>query len=362
MLSLSRWSTPVAAPMRGPASADSESLSRRSRWRGWPFHSRRLLPVGMVRFQARDARRFPLIDPSPNGRFNRASTRRCSIPSVPITSPSRPFPRASPRFRGSRPSARRRNSRVSSSSTFIFLPSHWEEPYAPWRNALPAAERVIGRVQGDVTPSDSKRCECPEERRVIAFVLADLSVAAIFTVEDADAQPVPGAGPVVNLIDNAGKVRRCAVHRMMCVPNAWVQFEREERRAAIARSVRAPRHSRGRDLNLVSKIFGRITLLIVVQVHRLFEWQAMGELDIPETLLASENAVRGYNPSEIEPPTYFFRWKENRPFHIDYCFLPAGWRSAIRSVGVRPFNEAHWQSDHRPVVVELDLPATSASR
>lgn len=74
-------------------------------------------------------------------------------------------------------------------------------------------------------------------------------------------------------------------------------------------------------------------------------------------LVSAYHSAPAYNPSDAERPTYFFRWKENRPFHIDYCFVPAGWRSSIRSVGIRPFDEVHWQSDHRPVVVELDLPA-----
>ncbi|HEY3583590.1 MAG TPA: hypothetical protein VGL90_04335, partial [Casimicrobiaceae bacterium] len=73
-------------------------------------------------------------------------------------------------------------------------------------------------------------------------------------------------------------------------------------------------------------------------------------------LISAYHSAPGFNAAATEAPTYFFRWKEDRPFHIDYCFVPAAWRSSIRSVGVRPFNETEWQSDHRPVVVEFDLP------
>ena len=79
-------------------------------------------------------------------------------------------------------------------------------------------------------------------------------------------------------------------------------------------------------------------------------------------LVSAYHSAPGFNVSEAETPTYFFRWKENRPFHIDYCFVPAAWRSSIKSVDVRPFNEAKWQSDHRPVVVELELPNCSGER
>ena len=79
-------------------------------------------------------------------------------------------------------------------------------------------------------------------------------------------------------------------------------------------------------------------------------------------LVSAYHSAPAYDPSVPEAPTYFFRWKEKHPFHIDYCFVPAAWRWAIRSVSVRPFDEATWQSDHRPVIVELDLPMSSSAR
>ena len=78
-------------------------------------------------------------------------------------------------------------------------------------------------------------------------------------------------------------------------------------------------------------------------------------------LVSAYHSAPGYDPSKGEAPTYFFRWKKHRPFHIDYCFVPAAWRSAIKSVSVRPFKEGEWHSDHRPVVVELDLPTGPAA-
>ena len=63
-----------------------------------------------------------------------------------------------------------------------------------------------------------------------------------------------------------------------------------------------------------------------------------------------------------ERPTHFWRWRERNPFHIDYCFVPAAWGRSIRSVHIGDFAEQHWRSDHRPVVVDVDLPYVAVSR
>jgi exonuclease III len=77
------------------------------------------------------------------------------------------------------------------------------------------------------------------------------------------------------------------------------------------------------------------------------------------SLISSYHAAPAYEPLMSAAPTYFFRWEENRPFHIDYCFVPTSWRTAIRSVHVAQFDEPEWRSDHRPVLVDLDLPVSA---
>jgi endonuclease/exonuclease/phosphatase family metal-dependent hydrolase len=76
------------------------------------------------------------------------------------------------------------------------------------------------------------------------------------------------------------------------------------------------------------------------------------------SLVSAYHAAPAYDPLVSDAPTYFFRWDESRPFHIDYCFVPTSWRAAIRSVYVAGFREQAWRSDHRPLVVDLDLPAS----
>ena len=53
-------------------------------------------------------------------------------------------------------------------------------------------------------------------------------------------------------------------------------------------------------------------------------------------------------------PTFYWQWKEAQPFHLDYCFVPEEWASLISSVEVGGFAEFS-SSDHRPVLVELDV-------
>ena len=74
-------------------------------------------------------------------------------------------------------------------------------------------------------------------------------------------------------------------------------------------------------------------------------------------LVSAYHSEPGRDARVAEHPTHFWRWREHNPFHIDYCFVPAAWRPAIRSVHVGGFEEQHLRSDHRPVVVELKLPA-----
>jgi len=60
---------------------------------------------------------------------------------------------------------------------------------------------------------------------------------------------------------------------------------------------------------------------------------------------------------EESRPTRFHKGDESQPWHIDYCFIPPSWQDRIRQVEVGDF--ASWQgvSDHRPVVVDLDVDA-----
>jgi len=52
-------------------------------------------------------------------------------------------------------------------------------------------------------------------------------------------------------------------------------------------------------------------------------------------------------------PTYYFYRHQDKPFHIDYVFVPQGWK--LRSVEVGSFREWGQLSDHVPVVVDVEV-------
>ncbi len=56
-------------------------------------------------------------------------------------------------------------------------------------------------------------------------------------------------------------------------------------------------------------------------------------------------------------PTYYFWHRKNRPYHIDYVFLPEHWAADIKSVEVG--THAAWSklSDHVPVCVDVSFSA-----
>lgn len=54
-------------------------------------------------------------------------------------------------------------------------------------------------------------------------------------------------------------------------------------------------------------------------------------------------------------PTYYFLWNRKKPFHIDYCFVPEDWRPRVRSVEIGGYEEWKRLSDHRPVIVEVEV-------
>jgi endonuclease/exonuclease/phosphatase family metal-dependent hydrolase len=60
-----------------------------------------------------------------------------------------------------------------------------------------------------------------------------------------------------------------------------------------------------------------------------------------------------------ETPTFFQYGWETRPYHIDYCFIPKGWVPFLRSVEIGSHAEWIGQSDHRPLVIDLDVLALS---
>jgi exodeoxyribonuclease-3 len=76
-------------------------------------------------------------------------------------------------------------------------------------------------------------------------------------------------------------------------------------------------------------------------------------------ILADRGLVSGYHGyfgethGEEARPTIYFRHHEDKPYHIDYIFIPREWASRLRTVEVGGFETWSKLSDHCPVVVEV---------
>ncbi len=71
-------------------------------------------------------------------------------------------------------------------------------------------------------------------------------------------------------------------------------------------------------------------------------------------LVSAYHTYHGCKHGDELDTTYYWQWKVTQPFHIDYCFLPKPWASKISSVAIPGFEQFN-SSDHRPLVVDLDL-------
>lgn len=61
-------------------------------------------------------------------------------------------------------------------------------------------------------------------------------------------------------------------------------------------------------------------------------------------------------------PTYYFQWKESRPYHIDYCFIPAEWAPNVPCVEVGAYAEWKDRSYHRRLLVQLAGDSATGTR
>jgi exonuclease III len=52
-------------------------------------------------------------------------------------------------------------------------------------------------------------------------------------------------------------------------------------------------------------------------------------------------------------PTYYFWHRENRPFHIDYIFLPGSWMGRMTDFKIGAYAEWRRASDHMPILVDI---------
>jgi exodeoxyribonuclease-3 len=59
--------------------------------------------------------------------------------------------------------------------------------------------------------------------------------------------------------------------------------------------------------------------------------------------------------AESRPTEYFFRHRD-RPYHVDYIFIPKPWLSRLQTVEVGGYGQWSRLSDHCPVIVDVQNP------
>jgi endonuclease/exonuclease/phosphatase family protein len=70
-------------------------------------------------------------------------------------------------------------------------------------------------------------------------------------------------------------------------------------------------------------------------------------------LVSAFHAHTGTNHGAELVPTHYFLTHRDRPFHIDYCFIPEAWLPQLQDVTIAPYEKYASLSDHRPVSFAL---------
>jgi len=81
--------------------------------------------------------------------------------------------------------------------------------------------------------------------------------------------------------------------------------------------------------------------IMVTQLHETFGLKS-----------AYHEKMKCHQGSEPDP-TLYHCYKKDRPYHIDYCFIPKSWQ--INEVAVGKYDDWISHSDHCPLIVDVDV-------
>ena len=79
---------------------------------------------------------------------------------------------------------------------------------------------------------------------------------------------------------------------------------------------------------------------------------ALGSLGLVSAYHAFHKVDHGHEPHA----TYRHQFKASQPWHLDFCFVPTAWASHISTVEVISGDNWDERSDHRPVIVDVNVP------
>lgn len=71
-------------------------------------------------------------------------------------------------------------------------------------------------------------------------------------------------------------------------------------------------------------------------------------------LVSAYHAVRGIPHGNEPDPTHYWQWREDQPYHLDYCFVPERWIGPGTRAEVGNFADWCDLSDHRPLIVDVE--------
>jgi hypothetical protein len=70
-------------------------------------------------------------------------------------------------------------------------------------------------------------------------------------------------------------------------------------------------------------------------------------------LVSAYHHQRKEEHGQESEPTFHLQKKKERPYHIDYCFLPRTWAEEIARVEIGDYETWRKHSDHMPLLVEV---------
>ena len=118
-----------------------------------------------------------------------------------------------------------------------------------------------------------------------------------------------------------------------------------------------------RAVKLYRKLFAQYPTVLAGDLNSNAIWDSNHAADLNHSglvkMLSELGLVSGYHffhreaHGEEKQPTYYFQWKKQRPFHIDYCFIPKIWARRVQRVEVGSYADWKDRSDHRPLLVEI---------
>lgn len=70
-------------------------------------------------------------------------------------------------------------------------------------------------------------------------------------------------------------------------------------------------------------------------------------------LVSTYHHARGEAHGAESEPTFYFYRRQQIPYHLDYCFIPARWASRLTQVEVGAWHDWHALSDHVPITATI---------